>query len=99
MTTVITVVKETIATGDSGGLQGTCHTRALYTAQLTMTTDSVQGKVIRIRNPENFACGIRNLEKCLPLEYGIVDFGIQNSAQGIRTPLNDWNAHPESKFH
>ena len=55
-----------------------------------MTTDFAPCKVlvIRIRNPENFACGIRN--------RGI---WIQNSAQGIRTPLNDWNTYPESKFH
>ena len=52
MTTLITTAKETIATGDSGGMQGTCHTRALYTAHLTMTTDFVPGKVIRIRKPE-----------------------------------------------
>ena len=82
-------------------MQDTCHTRALYTAQLTMTTDFAPCKVlvIRIRNPENFACGIRNPETFLLVEYGIVGFGIQNSAQGIRTPLNDWNTYPESRFH
>ena len=27
----------------------------------------------------------------------MLSFGIQNTAQGIRNPTNDWN--PESKFH
>ena len=62
MTTLITTANETIATVDSKVMQGTCHTRALYTAHLTMTTDFAPCKVlvIRIRNPENFVeSGIR----------------------------------------
>ena len=31
------------------------------------------------------------------VESGILGFGIQNTAQGIRNPSNVWN--PESKFH
>ena len=36
------------------------------------------------------------LEKCF-VESAILDFGIRNLAQGIRTPANDWNT--ESQFH
>ena len=39
------------------------------------------------RNPRNF---------CL-LNFGVLGFGIRNSAQGILNPANDWS--PESKFH
>ena len=35
--------------------------------------------------------------KIVLVEYGILGFGIQNTAQGIRNPTNDWN--PEFKFH
>ena len=35
--------------------------------------------------------------KFLPLESGILDFGIRNTTQRIRNPFNDWN--PESKSH
>ena len=31
------------------------------------------------------------------VEYGILGFGIRNTAQGIQNPTNDWN--PEFKFH
>ena len=33
----------------------------------------------------------------LRVESGILGFGIRNTAQGIRNPVNDWN--PECKFH
>ena len=43
--------------------------------------------------------GIRISEsgKILFVESGILGFGIQNTTQGIRNPINYWN--PESKFH
>ena len=43
--------------------------------------------------------GIRIPEsgKILLMESEILGFGIQNTAQGIRNPTNDWK--PESKFH
>ena len=34
---------------------------------------------------------IPDYRKVLPVVYGILDFGIGNSAQGIRKPTNDWN--------
>ena len=46
---------------------------------------------------EIFASGIRNWGKILLVECGILEFGIQNTAPGIRNPTNEWN--PESKFH
>ena len=36
-------------------------------------------------------------EKFLIVESGILGFGIQNTAQGIHNPTNDWN--PESTFY
>ena len=43
--------------------------------------------------------GVRIAEsvKILPVESGILGFGIRNTAQGVRYPTNDWN--PEPKFH
>ena len=41
---------------------------------------------------EIVACGIRNLGKILLVESRILGFEIQNTAQGIRNPTNDWNA-------
>ena len=38
---------------------------------------------------------IRESAKILPMESGILVFGIRSTAQGIRSPTNDWN--PESK--
>ena len=35
--------------------------------------------------------------KFLPLESGVLGFGIRNTAQEIRNPTNDWN--PESAFY
>ena len=35
--------------------------------------------------------------KFLPMESGILGFGIRNTAQEIRNPTNDWN--PESAFY
>ena len=49
--------------------------------------DSAPCKGIRI--PES--------RKFLLVESGILGFGIQNTAQGIRNPTNVWN--PECKFH
>ena len=40
---------------------------------------------------EIVACGIRNLGKILLVESRILGFEIQNTAQGIRNPTNDWN--------
>ena len=37
------------------------------------------------------------IHKLLVVKSGIVGFGIQNAAQGIQNPANDWN--PESKSH
>ena len=34
---------------------------------------------------------IPEYRKVLPVVFGILDFGIGNSAQGIRNPTNDWN--------
>ena len=70
-------------------MQDTCHTRALYTAQLTMATDFAPCKVlvIRIRNPENFACGIRNPESFLLVEYGIVGFESRIQLKESEFPL------------
>ena len=45
---------------------------------------------------EIVACGIRNLGKILLVESRILGFEIQNTAQGIRNPTNDWNT--ESNF-
>ena len=43
--------------------------------------------------------GFENPEsgKILLVESGILGFGTQNTAQGIRNPTEEWN--PESKFH
>ena len=38
---------------------------------------------------------VRESKKYLIVEWGILGFGLRNSAQGIRNPTNDWN--PESK--
>ena len=38
------------------------------------------------RNRQNFACGIRNVEKFLLVEFGILGFTIRNTAQGIQNP-------------
>ena len=60
-----------------------------------------------IQNPGNFCSwnpesgkfllvesGIREI---LPVESGVLGFGIRNIALRIGNPTNDWN--PESKFH
>ena len=41
--------------------------------------------------------GIQIPVKILPVESGILGFGIRNTAQVIQNSPNDWN--PESKFH
>ena len=40
---------------------------------------------------------VPEFEKFLIVESGILGFGIQNTAQGIHNPTNDWN--PESTFY
>ena len=53
-----------------------------------------------IKNPGIASCKeieIPESGKFLPLESGILDFGIRNTTQGIRNPFSDWN--PESKSH
>ena len=49
--------------------------------------------------PESVQCLLLKSKflKIVLVEYGILGFGIQNTAQGIRNPTNDWN--PEFKFH
>ena len=45
---------------------------------------------------EIFPSGIRNPEKIVFMESGMLGFGIRIPALGIRNPANDWN--PESLF-
>ena len=54
-----------------------------------MTTDFAPCKVlvIRIRNPENFACGIRNPETFLLVEYVIVGFESRIQPRESELPL------------
>ena len=40
---------------------------------------------------------VSEIHHIFAVEFGILGFGIRNTAQGIRNPTNDWN--PESKFH
>ena len=47
--------------------------------------------------PENIQFNVREFEKFLLVESGILGFGIRNTAQGIQNPGNDRN--PKSTFH
>lgn len=49
------------------------------------------------RNLGNFCFWNPELGESLLVECGILEFGIQNTAPGIRNPTNKWN--PESTFH
>ena len=61
-----------------------CVTRAVYNRQFRNTFKYFEYLAPRFGSP--------NVRK-----WGILGFGIRNTALGIRNPTNDWN--PESKFH
>ena len=50
-----------------------------------------------IQDPGNFCFWTLESQKVLLMESGILVFGIRNTAQGIRNPVNDWFS--ESKFY
>ena len=49
------------------------------------------------RDPTSLCLYNPEFRKVLLVESGILGFGIQKTAQGIRNLSNHWN--PESKFH
>ena len=59
--------------------------------------DDTKAPQFKISNsPHVTECELRNLGKILLVESRIRSFEIQNTAQGIRNPTNDWNT--ESNF-
>ena len=60
----------------------------------------LQTKVSKFYLVNNKSCSsalkVRESGKIWVMEYRILGFGIQNTAQGIRNPTNDWNS--KSKF-
>ena len=53
--------------------------------------------IYHLNSPPCKGIRIPESRKFLLVESGIMGFGIQNTAQGIRNPTYVWN--PESKFH
>ena len=75
---------------------GSCFIRLHTAANMDATTPNIVGQqcwgLLR-----SFVGSLREYEKVLLLESGILGFGIRNTAQAIRKPTYDWN--PESKLH
>ena len=65
-----------------------------YTGLASLFLGSLHVRLSGIR--EIFPSGIRNLEKIVFMESGMLGFGNRIPALGIRNPANDWN--PESLF-
>ena len=55
-----------------------------------LPSDSVAGGLELLQFPPCKTIRIPESWKFLPVEFGIVGFGIRNTDQGIRNPTNDW---------
>ena len=75
---------------------GSCCIRLHNAANMDATTPNIVGQqfwgLLR-----SFVGSLREYEKVLLMESGILGFGIRNTAQAIRKPTYDWN--PEPKLH
>ena len=75
---------------------GSCCIRLHKAANMDATTPTTVGQQCwGLLRP--FVGSLREYQRVLLVESGILGFGIRNTAQVIRNPTYDWN--PESKLH